>query len=64
VTTLEKKALEDESKSKGLGIVFEYLRPKAPPRNGEVERMFQTLHGRIRAMSNWAGIQEEVRSGI
>ena len=60
----ENKALEDECKSKGLGITFEYSGPRTPQRNGKVERKFQTLYGRIRAMLNGAGLQEEMRSGI
>jgi hypothetical protein len=31
---------------------------------GKVEQIFQTLYGRIRAMFNGAGLQEEIRSGI
>ena len=60
----ENKALEDECKSKGLGIAFEYAGPRTPQRNGKVERKFQTLYGRIRAMLNGAGLQEGIRSRI
>jgi hypothetical protein len=60
----ENKALEDECKGKGLGITFEYSGPRTPQRNWKVERKFQTLYGRIRAMLNGAGLKEEMRSGI
>jgi hypothetical protein len=56
--------LEDECKSKGLGIVFEYPGSITPQRNGKVERMFKILYGRIRPMLNGTGLQEEIRRGI
>jgi hypothetical protein len=33
-------------------------------RNGKVERKFQTLYGRIRAMLNDSGIVDEIRHGL
>jgi hypothetical protein len=43
---------------------FEYAGSKTPHRNRKVERMFQTLYIRIRAMFNGSELQEEIRSGI
>jgi hypothetical protein len=60
----ENKALEDKCKSKVLGFVFEYAGPRIPLRIEKVERMFQTLYHRIRAVFNGSGLQEEIRSGI
>jgi hypothetical protein len=60
----ENKDLEDEYKSKVLAIVFEYAVPRTSKRNLKVERMCQTFFGRIRAMLNGSGLQEEIRSGI
>jgi hypothetical protein len=59
----ENKSMEG-FKSKGLEIVFEYLGPRTPRKNGKVEQMFQTLFGQIRAMLNGEGLQEKIRSGI
>jgi hypothetical protein len=56
--------LEDECKSKSLGIVFEYAGPRTPQRNSKDKRMFRTLYGQIRAMLNGEGFQEEIRSTI
>jgi hypothetical protein len=56
----ENKSLEKLCKQEGLGIQFEYSGPKTPQRNGRVEQKFQTLYGRVRAMLNGAGIQDEL----
>jgi hypothetical protein len=58
------KSLEDECKSKGLGIAFEYAGPRTLNRNGKMERITQILYGLIRAMFNESLLQEEIRSGI
>jgi hypothetical protein len=57
--TGENKFLEDKFNSKGANIVFEYAVPRTAQRNGKVERMFQTLYGRVRAMLNASGLQEK-----
>jgi hypothetical protein len=41
-----------------------FLTTTTPQRNGKVERKFQTLYGRIRAMLNDAGLENDVRSGV
>jgi hypothetical protein len=45
-------------------IKFEFSGPRTPQRNGKVERKFQTLYGRICAMLNDAGLEDDVRSGV
>lgn len=39
-----------------LGITFEYTPRHTPQHNGVVERKFQTLYVRVRAMINGSGI--------
>jgi hypothetical protein len=60
----ENKALHEECLSKGYGIKLEFSGPRTPQRNGKVERKFQTLFGRIRAMLNGAGLKDDLRSGV
>ncbi len=43
----KKNALEKLCKQEGLGIKFEYTAPGTPQQNGQVERKFQTLYGRL-----------------
>ena len=42
-------------------VQFEYTAPNTPQQNGKSERKFATLKGRIRAMMNWAELDEEFR---
>jgi hypothetical protein len=60
----ENKALEDHCNHVGINVSFEYSGPRTPQGNGKVERKYQTLYGRIRAMLNGEGLKDEVRSGI
>jgi hypothetical protein len=60
----ENHALEKESKQQNLTIKFEYSGPCTPQRNGKVERKFQTMYGRIRAMMNDSEIDGEFRDGL
>jgi hypothetical protein len=60
----ENYALEKECKQQNLAVKFEYGRPHTPQRNGKVERKFQTLYGRIRAMMNDSEIDGELRDGL
>ena len=62
---LEKNfALEKACKQQQLGVTFEFSGPRTPQRNGKVERKFQTLYGKIRAMFNASGIDGEIRHGL
>jgi hypothetical protein len=60
----ENKAFLTECKSKALNIIFAFLGPKTPQRNGKVERKFQTFYGRIRATLNFAGLKDRMRHGV
>ena len=46
----ENKTLEREIKKKRKSIAFEYTSRNTPQQNGQVERSFATLYGKIRAM--------------
>ena len=39
--------------------MFEYTAPGTPQQNGVVERAFETMLGRIRAIMNGAGFDEK-----
>ena len=60
----ENFALEKLCKQQNLQVKFEFSGPRTPQRNGKVERKFQTLYGRIRAMMNSAGIEGDFRKGL
>ena len=60
----ENFALEKACKQQQLGVTFEFSGPRTPQRNGKVERKFQTLYGKIRAMFNASGIDGEIRHGL
>ena len=60
----ENRALEDNMKKEGLGIIFEYTAPNTPQQNGRVERAFATLYGRVRSMLNSACLNKEFRQGL
>jgi hypothetical protein len=47
-----------------LGIEYEISGPRTLQRNDKVERNFQTLYGRIRAMLNDTGLKDEIRNGV
>jgi hypothetical protein len=49
---------------KSFGIKFKFLDPRTLQRNGEVERKFKTLYGRIRAMLNGDYLGGELRDKI
>jgi hypothetical protein len=59
----ENRALEKACIKAGLGIQFEYTSPGTPQRNGRVERKFATLYGRVRAMYDFANVEESIRVG-
>jgi len=44
----ENQVLERLLKQEGLGVNFEYSAPNTPQQNGQVERRFATLYGRVR----------------
>ena len=54
----ENKSFEAECKKEGLNITFEYTARNTPQQNGQVERAFATLYGRMRAMMKQAGFSD------
>jgi transposase InsO family protein len=60
----ENFALEKLCKRQNVDVKFEFSGPMTPQKNGKVERKFQTLYGRIRAMFNDAGIEGNFRTGL
>jgi transposase InsO family protein len=60
----ENMTMKNDPEIKTFGIKFEFSGPITPQRNGKVERKFQTLYGRIRAMLNGAGLEGELRDKI
>jgi hypothetical protein len=59
-----KMKMKNDPEIKSFGVKFEFYGPRAPQRNGKVERKFQTLYGRIRSMLNEAGLEGELRDKI
>ena len=62
--TGEKFSFEKAYKQLQLGVTFEFSGPKTPQRNRKVERKFQTIYGKIRAMVNVFGIDDAIRNGL
>jgi hypothetical protein len=56
--------MKNDPEIKSFGIKFEFSGPRTPQRNEKVERKFQTLNGRIRAMLNGAGLEGGLRDKI
>jgi hypothetical protein len=56
--------MRNDPEIKSFGIKFEFLGPRTPQRNRKVERKFQILYERIRAMLNGAGLEGELRDKI
>ena len=53
----ENVLLEKECIDIKMKIKFEYTSPRTPQQNGQIERKFATLYGRVRAMFISAGIE-------
>ena len=60
----ENNSLQATCESEGLGITFEYTAPGTPQQNGRVERKFQTLYGRVRAMIHGSGLEKSVGDSL
>ena len=60
----ENKSFEELSKKEGLGIKSEYMSPGSPQQNGECERKFATLYGKLRSMLNGACLTPNLRHGL
>ena len=64
ITLARTRAFYNSCWSTDYLIKFEFSGPRTTQRNGRVERKFQTLYGRIRAILNDAGLENEIRSGV
>ena len=60
----EHLSFQEACNRKGLGITFEFTSRATPQHNGRVERKFQTLYNKIKAMLNYAGITPSMRKGL
>jgi hypothetical protein len=60
----ENVTMKNDPEIKSFGIKFEFSGLRTPQRNGKVERKFQTIYGRIRAMLYGAGLEDELRDEI
>jgi hypothetical protein len=56
--------MKNDPEIKSFGNKFEFSGPRTPQRNLKVERKFQTIYGRIRAMLKGAGLEGELRDEI
>ena len=60
----ESKSFEDLSKKEVLGIKFEYTSPSSTQQNGNFERKFATLYGKVRSMLDDAHLTPNLRHGL
>ena len=60
----ENKLFEELSKKEGLSIKFEYTSPGSTQQNGERERKFASLYGKVRSMLNGACLTPNLRHGL
>jgi hypothetical protein len=56
--------LKSKIEAEGLSIKLEFTSPETPEQNGQVERSFATLWGRVRAMLTRAGVPQELREKL
>jgi hypothetical protein len=60
----ESMTMKNDPEIKSFGIKFEFSGPRTTQRNGKVERKFQSLYVRIRAILNGASLEGELRDKI
>ena len=60
----ENKELEKACRVAGMSFTFEYTAPNTPQQNGVVESGFRTLWNMVRAASNSAGFEQELREAL
>jgi hypothetical protein len=60
----ENKAVKASLEKEGQSVAFEFSSPNTPEQNGQMERSFATLRGRVRAMLNGAGVPTEMRDSL
>jgi hypothetical protein len=55
----ENMTLKSNLEKEGIDIHVKFTSPNTPQQNGQVERSFATLWGRVRSMLNDSGVPEE-----
>jgi hypothetical protein len=60
----ENITLKGNLEKEGIDIHVEFTTPNTPQQNGQVERSFATLWGRVRSMLNDSGVPEELRNKL
>jgi hypothetical protein len=60
----ENLGLKTKIEEEGLNIQMEYTSPETPEQNGQVERSFATLWGRVRSMLNRSGVTQDLKGKI
>jgi hypothetical protein len=60
----ENLGLKSKIEAEGLSVKLEFTSPETPEQNGQVERSFMTLWGRVRAMLNRSGVPQELREKL
>ena len=60
----ENVVLKNKLHKEGVDTVVEFTSPNTPEQNGQVERSFATLWGRVRAMLNNSGVDAELRAEL
>jgi uncharacterized protein YeeX (DUF496 family) len=60
----ENMTINNDPEIKSFGIKFEFLGSRTPQRNRKVERKFQTLYGRIRAILNGSDLEDDLSDKI
>jgi hypothetical protein len=60
----ENVSLKSNLEKEGLPVEVEFTSPNTPEQNGQVERSFATLWGRVRAMLNNSGVEKDFRNEL
>ena len=60
----ENVSLRSKLEAEGLDVEVEFTPPSTPEQNGQVERSFATLWGRVRAMLNDSGVEKDLRNEL
>jgi hypothetical protein len=60
----ENLGLKSRIEAEGFSIKLEFTSLETPEQNGQVERSFATLWGRVRAMLNRSGVPQELREKL
>ena len=60
----ENIGLKNKLEKNGIATIIEFTSPNTPEQNGQVERSFATLWGRVRAMLNNSGVDPDLRTEL